>query len=295
MWTCLLYIGPIIWLWHYRRFTLLQIMLSLICMPTMHSDIPKYAGNKSVFCSTVTAQIKPWEEIVGRNVTTRPTLKAKSGRTCTILWWKRPIICVGLIYANKQCSLEFPTDQPGIHPKTRELVKDLCRGTPPPASRAWNTSCPASSLTRRSRWRLFLQHQTGREGEREISAGFAVGWSLIQAKSASDQTPFAASLSSATRLSQPGSSTLLRPAATTESWNNNQLLCHMELLWSVLALPLVQHSHMWMVLVCYLCKRSDVPGGFRTSAPETELTRRDRLRAAASRYVNTEMALPRQQ
>lgn len=98
-------------------------MLSLICMPTMHSYIPKYAGNKSAFCSTVTAQIKPWEEIVGHNVTTRPMLKAKSGRSCTILWWKRPIICVGLICANKQHSLEFPTDQPGIHLKTRELVK----------------------------------------------------------------------------------------------------------------------------------------------------------------------------
>lgn len=55
-------------------------------MPTMHSYIPKYAGNKSVFFSTVTAQIKPWEEIVGRNVTTRPMWKAKSGRSCTILW-----------------------------------------------------------------------------------------------------------------------------------------------------------------------------------------------------------------
>lgn len=54
-------------------------------MPTTRSNIPKYAGNKHVFCSTVTAQIKPREEIVGPNVTTRPRLKAKSGRSCTTL------------------------------------------------------------------------------------------------------------------------------------------------------------------------------------------------------------------
>lgn len=102
---------------HLGDWFLLKIMLLPTCMPTMHSYIPKYAGNKSVFCSTVTAQTKPWEEIVGPNVTTRPRLKAKYGRSCTTLCWKKPIICVGLVCANKQHSLEFPTDRPGIHLK----------------------------------------------------------------------------------------------------------------------------------------------------------------------------------
>lgn len=117
----------------FRRLNVLKIMLPPIRMPTTHSHIPKHAGNESVFCSTVTAQIKPWEEIVGPNVTARPRLKAKSGRSCTTLWWKRPIICVGLICANKRHGLEFPTDQARIHFKNRELVKDLCSGTSPQA------------------------------------------------------------------------------------------------------------------------------------------------------------------
>ena len=153
----------------FRRLILLKIMLSpiYIYMPTMESYVPKYPGNKSVFCSRVTAHIKPWEEIVGPNMTTRPWLKAKSGRSCTTLWWKRPIICFGLICANKQHSPEFPTDQPGIHLKSRELVKVLCRGTSPPASWALNTSCPASPLTRGSPMREAAEHcalSTRREG-----------------------------------------------------------------------------------------------------------------------------------
>lgn len=51
-------------------------------MSTVYSDILKYTGNKSVFCSAVTAQLKLREEIVGPNMMARP----KSGRSCTTLW-----------------------------------------------------------------------------------------------------------------------------------------------------------------------------------------------------------------
>ena len=40
------------------------------------------------------------------------------------------IICVGLVGAHKEHSLEFPTDQTGMHLKNTELVTGLCRGTP---------------------------------------------------------------------------------------------------------------------------------------------------------------------
>lgn len=72
----------------------------------------------------------------------------------------------------------------------------------------------------RSSWTLRFEHQTGRQGEREINAGFDGSWTPIPAKPASNQTPFAASLSSATSPSQPGSSTLFKSTATTKSCNN---------------------------------------------------------------------------
>lgn len=62
--------------------------ICLLCTPVSHNRL-----EMSAFCSTVAVQIKPWEEVVGLNVTTRPRLKAKSGRSCTILWWKRPYLC----------------------------------------------------------------------------------------------------------------------------------------------------------------------------------------------------------
>lgn len=79
------------------------------------------------------AQIKPWEEIVGPSVTSRPELKAKSGGVAQPSGQKDQLFVFGLICANKQHSLEFPTDQPAIYLKNRELVKDLCRGTSPSA------------------------------------------------------------------------------------------------------------------------------------------------------------------
>lgn len=97
----------------FRRLNLLKIM-SPIHMSTTHSYIPKHAGNKSGFCSTVTAQIKPQEEIVGPSVTTRPRLKAKSGRSCTTFWWKRQLFVLGsfvltnsTVWSSPQTSLEF--------------------------------------------------------------------------------------------------------------------------------------------------------------------------------------------
>lgn len=111
----------------FKRLNLLQVMLWPICRQTLHSYIPKYAGNNSVFCSTD----KTMGGNCGSQCDCQAWVEGQVWPSCSTLWSKRLTICVGLIYANKQHSLEFPTDQPGIYLKTRELVKDFCRGTSP--------------------------------------------------------------------------------------------------------------------------------------------------------------------
>lgn len=153
MWICLLYIYPIIWLCHLGDW----IYYRSCCDPytgKLHTPTSQNILGTKVFSA---AQIKPWEEIVGPSVAARPGLKA-SPACCTTLWSKRPTICVGLICANKQHSLEFPTDQPGIYLKNRVLVKDLCRGTSPSTPLALNISCPARCLTKSSPTREAAEH-----------------------------------------------------------------------------------------------------------------------------------------
>lgn len=111
----------------FRRLNLLRIMLWPIRRQNPHSYIPQYARNKSVFSSTD----KTMGGNCGSQCDCQAWVEGQVWPSCTTLWSKRLTICVRLIYANKQHSLEFPTDQPGIYLKTRELVKNSCRGTSP--------------------------------------------------------------------------------------------------------------------------------------------------------------------
>lgn len=150
----------------FRRLNLLQIMLWPIRRQTPHSYIPKYAEKKSVFCSTD----KTMGGNCGSQCDCQAWVEGQVWRSCTTLWSKRPTICVGLICANQQHSLEFPTDQPGIYLKNRELVKDLCRGTSPSTPSALNISCSAWSLTKavlqEQQLSIVFEHQLGRQGKK---------------------------------------------------------------------------------------------------------------------------------
>lgn len=117
----------------------------------LHTPISQNLLGTKVFSA---AQIKPWEEIVGPNVTARPGLKAKSVGVAQPSGQKDQLFVLGS-FTNKQHSLELPTDQPGIYFKNRELVKDLCRGTSPSAL---NISCPTWSLTKSSATREAAEH-----------------------------------------------------------------------------------------------------------------------------------------
>ena len=135
----------------------------------------------------------------------------------------------------------------------------------------------------------------GRQGKREINAGFDVSWTRIPAKSARNQTPFAASLSSATSPSQPSSSTLFKSTATQSPEIITSYSATSKLLWSVLKMPLYSTVTCRWYLSATRGEGAIYPEAFvhllQRQSSRTDIS----YGPAASRCINAEVAFSRQQ